>query len=63
MKSDWMLLNCTISMMPICNKYEFEYEILVSAHVPLGLVEFLNLIGLGWGRVWVVLGLELDRTQ
>ena len=56
-------MNCTISMMPICNKYEFEYEILVSAHVPLGLVEFLNLIGLGWGRVWVVLGLELDRTQ
>ena len=28
--------------------------ILVSAQVPLGLIWFLNFLGLGWGRVWGV---------
>ena len=30
--------------------------ILVSAALPLGLIGFLNMLGLGWGRVWGVWG-------
>ena len=35
------------------------YRILVSAPVPLGLIAFLNLLGLGWVRTWVIWGLRV----